>query len=378
VSFDASRLNFRGLGHTVSFRSRLSNIEKRGLLSYTAPRVRDIPNLTLIFTALYSDSDYATFRAKREEGSVQLSQKLSKANTILYRFTYRRNSVGSIQISPLLIPLYTQPVRIGLAAVNFVQDKRDDPIESHKGVFNTVDVGLASNIFGSQSSFTRFLGRNTTYHQIGKKLVLARSLNVGWLLPITQGLTVDQPSQADIFSGVALEEIPLAERLFSGGGSSHRGFPENQAGPRDIGVPQGPGGIPSEPTGFPLGGNAVLFNKVELRFPLIGDNIGGVIFHDAGNVFRTPGSISFRVKQRDPSDFGYMVHAAGFGVRYRTPLGPVRADLAYSINPPSYNGFKGTVQELLACGPPGSSTACQSQLNQISHFQFFFSIGQTF
>ena len=330
VSFDVSRLNFRGLGHTISFRSRYSNIEKRGLVSYTAPRLRDIANLTLIFTALYSDSDYATFRAKREEGSVQLSQKLSKANTALYRFTYRRNGVGSLQISPLLIPLYTQPVRIGLASVNFIQDRRDDPIESHKGIFNTVDVGLASKIFGSQSGFTRFLGRNTTYHQISKKLVLARSVNVGWLQPITKGLTSNQPSQADIFSGVALEEIPLAERLFSGGGSSHRGFPENQAGPRDAF------------TGFPVGGQALLFFNHELRFPLIGDSISGVLFHDAGNVYSRLRDISFRLSQphqtqttlvdnvptpQEVFGYNYMVHAVGFrnSISHADRSGPARS-----------------------------------------------------
>ena len=52
-----------------------------------------------------------------------------------------------------------------------------------------------------------------------------------------------------------------------------RGFPMNQAGPRD---PE---------TGFPLGGNALLFHSTELRFPLIGDNIHGVLFHDMGNVY---------------------------------------------------------------------------------------------
>ena len=46
------------------------------------------------------------------------------------------------------------------------------------------------------------------------------------------------------------------------------------------------------------------------------------------------------------TDFNYMVHAVGFGVRYRTPVGPMRLDLAYSLNPPTFNGLKGTYQEL--------------------------------
>ena len=77
-----------------------------------------------------------------------------------------------------------------------------------------------------------------------------------------------------------------------------------------------------------------------------------------------------------------MVHAVGFGVRYRTPVGPVRIDLAYSINPPRFFGFKGTFADLLSagvtpCSPPaGQIDRCVVQA--ISHFQFFFSIGQTF
>ena len=85
-----------------------------------------------------------------------------------------------------------------------------------------------------------------------------------------------------------------------------------------------------------LGGNALLFHATELRFPLVGDNIRGVIFHDLGNVYSNLNSISFRFHQRDITDFNYMVHAAGFGVRYRTPVGPVRADFAYKPRMPDH------------------------------------------
>ena len=70
-----------------------------------------------------------------------------------------------------------------------------------------------------------------------------------------------------------------------------------------------------------------------------------------------------------------MVHAVGFGVRYRTPVGPVRVDLAYSINPPRYNGFPGNYNQLVACS---AAATCQPQPLQINHLQFFFSIGQAF
>ncbi len=81
-------------------------------------------------------------------------------------------------------------------------------------------------------------------------------------------------------------------------------------------------------------------------------------------------------------DFDYRVHAVGFGIRYRTPVGPLRVDLGYSINPPYFYGFKGTQDQLLLAGvnpcpaPAGSPYSCVVQ--NVSHFQFFFSIGQTF
>ena len=149
--------------------------------------------------------------------------------------------------------------------------------------------------------------------------------------------------------------------------SSDRAFPEDQSGPRD---PE---------TGFPIGGNAMFFNQTELRFPLIGENVGGVLFHDFGNTFTGASDFSFRVNQDGLKDFDYMVHAVGFGVRYRTPIGPFRVDLAYGINPPRFYGFKGTEQDLVNAGV----NPCQNVPNQcteqsVSHLQFFFSIGQTF
>ena len=102
-----------------------------------------------------------------------------------------------------------------------------------------------------------------------------------------------------------------------------------------------------------------------------------------GNIYSDLSSISFRVKQSNNQDFNYMVHAAGFGIRYRTPVGPLRLDFAYSINPPSFVGFNGTINELLNCSPnlPVSHNLpgyCVGVPQQLSHFQFFFSIGQTF
>jgi outer membrane protein insertion porin family len=348
VNFGVSRVNFMGLGHTVGFRSQLSNFQKRVVANYYAPQFTGNDRLNLSFTSLYDNSrDIRTFAAERLESSIQLGQRLSKANTFQYRFTFRRVQIdqSTLSIDPALIPLFSQPVRLGIVSASFVQDKRDDPIDSRRGSYNTVDFGYAGSAFGSQSDFLRLIFRNSTYHRLRRDLVLARLTMLGGIYSL---------------SGRAPEkDVPLPERYFSGGGSTHRGFPDNQAGPRDLS------------TGFPIGGKALAMNTLELRFPLIGDTLGGVAFHDMGNVFRDLDKISFRTAQRNVQDFDYMVHTVGFGIRYRTPVGPVRFDIGYSPNSPKFFGFKGTREELVL----GGGNPLVQRINQL---QFHFSLGQTF
>ena len=355
ISFGISRLNFMGQGHTVSLQTRISNIDRRALITYLAPQFKGNEDLSVTFTGLYDDArDINTFNAKRQEAAVQLSQRLSRADSMQYRIAFRRVTVdpNSIKIQPQLIDLYSQPVKLGIVSHTFIQDRRDDPIDPHRGMYNTLDNGLSSNLFGSKTTFTRSLLRNATYYRIGRDLVFARSTSFGAIAKISRA------------------EIPLPERFYAGGASSLRAFGENQAGPRDI------------YTGFVIGGRALFTNIFELRFPFIGDNIGAVLFHDAGNVYSSVKNISFRFHQdttrvNDPSgfeyikDFDYMVHAVGFGIRYRTPVGPIRFDLAYALNPPEFIGFKGTREQLLL----GQGTRT---LQQLSHFQFHFSLGQVF
>ena len=345
ISLGVSRLNFLGLGHTVSLQTLLSTIEQRGLLTYLIPQLAGNDRLSLSVSGLFDDSnDVRTFTAHRLEGSIQLAQRLTRANTIQYRYTYRHITIpeDTLKISPELIPLYSQPDRNGSVSFSFIQDRRDDPTSSTRGFLNTVDFGYAGRKLGSDTDFTRLQFRNTTYHRITRDVVFARTTQFGYI---------------QRFAGLP---IPLAERFFSGGASTHRAFPDNQAGPRDL------------ETGFPLGGNAILFNSLELRFPLIGDNLGGVLFHDMGNVYSNITHISLRFRQINNQDFDYGVHGIGFGIRYRTPVGPIRVDISLSPNSPRFVGFSGTRDELLA------GTGMPNVPQRISIFQFHFSLGQTF
>ena len=347
VSFGVSRSNLFGVGHTAGLQTRLSNIQRRVLANYLAPQFRSSDRLNLNFVGLFDDSrNVRTFNARRWEGSAQLGQRLTRANTVQYRLTYRRVSVdaSTLKITPGLIPLLSQPVRLGIASITFIQDRRDDPLDAKRGWYNTVDAAVSTRWLTSESDFLRLLGRNSSYWKVGRDLVFARTLTLGLQYRLTDN---------------SLRDVPLPERFYSGGANSHRAFAENQAGPRDL------------VTGFPVGGKALLINSLEMRFPLVGDNLSGVLYHDAGNVYTQLSKVTLRSTQRGVTDFDYMVHSIGIGVRYRTPVGPIRFDIGYSPNSPRFNGFQGTREDLLF----GRGQLTNQRVNQI---QFHLSLGQAF
>lgn len=342
-AFGISRINFLGLGQTLGVQTAISTIEQRAALTYFIPHFVSNDKLNFTATALFDNSnDIRTFTAHRLEGSLQLGERVSRAYTVQYRFVFRHVTLSNLKIEQLLVPLLSQPETVGLAEFSLIQDKRDDPTDAHHGVYTTVDLGYAPSFLGSQTEFVRGLFRNSTYHQFGHDLVFARSTQFGVI-----SRTGGRPS------------IPLAERIYSGGSTSIRAFPDFQAGPRD------------PTTGFPIGGNAMFINNTELRFPLYGDNLGGVLFHDAGNVYSTLGDMSFRFRQENLRDFNYLVQSVGFGLRYRTPIGPFRVDLSISPDAPRFFGLKGTEQDYL------NGTAVPT-VQKINAFQFHISLGQAF
>jgi outer membrane protein assembly complex protein YaeT len=343
VQLGVSRINFLGLGQTIGIQSAASTIDQRAALTYFIPQFISNDKLSLTTSALIENSnDIRTYTAHRREGSLQLSQRVSRAYTFQYRLVVRNVKLSNLKIDNLLVPLLSQPETVGLGEFSIIQDKRDNPTDAHNGIYSTIDISYAPGYLGSQTHFARGLFRNSTYHLFGRDLVFARSTQFG-IISRTGGRA----------------SIPLAERIYSGGSTSLRSFPDFQAGPRD------------PTTGFPLGGNVLLANTFELRFPLLGDNLGGVIFHDAGNVYSSLSQFSFRFRQRNLTDFNYMVQSAGIGIRYRTPIGPIRLDLSLSPDAPRFFGLKGTEQDLI------NNTAI-STVQKINAFQFHFSLGQAF
>jgi outer membrane protein assembly factor BamA len=358
VSFDVTRLNFLGRDYTLLLKSRIGRLQQRALVSLEAPRVFNSTNKTLTFTSFFDKTqDVRTFTAERLEGSAQIQHMVNKATQILYRIVYRRVQVDptTLQVDPNLIPLLSRPVRVGFPNVTYIRDTRDNPIESTRGIYNTAYFDIASKIFASESNFARVVLQNSSYHVVKKSKnnqrlwVLARSTRIG----------VSEP-----YGSLDRAFVPLPERFFAGGSNTHRGFAINQAGPRDL------------QTGFPIGGNALFMNSIELRtpsiaLPFVEDKLSAVVFHDAGNVFTTASSMTHSIfKMQQPQqnqckqllicNYDYMSHAVGGGLRYRTPIGPVRVDVGYNLNPPFF------------------ARGNQNAVDRLSRLNFYLSIGQTF
>ena len=359
---EITRLNMFGRDQTLSFRARFGLLTRRALISYDAPRLHwfNRDNWHFTFSAFYDNTvNVNTFTSERLEGSIGAEQRYSRATTFLYRLTYQRVKVdpASLVIDPGLIPLYAQPVTIAMPSMTWVRDRRDNPVDTHKGSYNLLDLGLATSALGSQSNFGKVLFQNSTYYTFRKKWVLARNTQIG----------IEHPYGTNYYPGGSATAIPLPELFFAGGGNSLRGFAINQAGPRD------------PLTGYPIGGQGLFVNNVEIRtppvlLPYVGNNMSFVFFHDMGNVFANPNQIwSGLVRFHQPSiaacsppastfgcNFAYNPQAAGIGLRYKTPVGPVRGDVSYNFNPTRY-----PVRD-------------QNTVETLSHWNFFFSIGQTF
>lgn len=390
VSLGVSRINVGGRHQTVTMKGNVGRLQQRVLLSFDIPKLLNRDNLRFTSTGLYDNTvDVSTFTSKRLEQTFQVLQVLKRdqtsgrdLTTLAYRFSYRRVEATNIEVTSNLIPLLSTPTRVGIPNFLYIRNRRDSDLESTRGSYTTVEGGVASSYFGSEADFSRMLIKNSTYYTFfrnrstGRGFVLARSTSVGVENPFGNTAILD-PAQA-VPANHSL--IPLPERFYSGGGNSHRGFGLNQAGPRD------------PFTGFPVGGSAVFLNNLEMRFPnvqvpYLNDSIGFSVFHDMGNVFARPQEMlpslgrfhqpdqdaCFHADTHLKCNYNYVSHAAGLGVRYQTPIGPLRFDFGYNLNPPYFPSYTDITTNKVT----GKSTG-QFGYQRAGHFNFSFSVGQSF
>jgi len=338
LSLELSRMDVGGRDQTFSLQGRLSNLETGGSATYLIPRLGGHRDLSLRLNALVDQTrDVLTFTSQRREVSLSLEKQFSSKTFLLTRYAFRNDSVSNLNIPVQEVPLASQSGLVAGFGATYVNDRRDNPVDAAAGSYSLVDVFVANKGLGSQSDFGRLSGQNSTYYRLNRHVIFARDTRLGL---------------EETYRGSHDNVIPLPELFFMGGSESHRGFSINQAGPRD----------PVD--GYPIGGKAQFLNQLELRFPFERYHYGLVLFHDAGNVFSSVDTMRLlKFHQSSPTDFDYTVHAVGVGIRYQTPVGPLRLDIGYNLNPPSYQ-----VQPLNS----------PVQIHQLPRIQFSLSVGQAF
>jgi outer membrane protein insertion porin family len=317
ATFQYTRNNFRGLGETLTFAALGARLVQRGSASYANPHFIGTnwgSNLTL---SAERNSENPIFTSRTGDFGFQLERLLDKkaTRTLTLRYDYRQTALTNLLIPDLVSP-EDQHVRLSTLSGTFVRDTRDQPLDAHKGMYQTVELGINPTVLGSSVNFARLRAQQAYYKAVGKGIIWANSLRIG----------VEQE-----FAG---SRVPVSELFFSGGGSTLRGFPLNGAGPqRSVRVC----GNPSDPSTcafiqVPTGGRELFILNSEFRIPLpIKKGLGVVAFYDGGNVFE---HVGFR-------DFGSnYTNSVGIGLRYATPIGPVRIDLGHNFN--ALPGIKAT------------------------------------
>ncbi|MGH9377330.1 MAG: POTRA domain-containing protein [Terriglobia bacterium] len=309
-SVEYSRLNMMGRGETGAASVLLSRLDQRGTLTYSDPHFHGLDWSSLFSVSGERNGENPLFTAGLEDASFQLQRTLDsrRTKTLQLRYSFSRTLLSNLLIPALVLP-QDRSIRLSTFSATFIHDTRDNPLDARHGVYQTLDFGVNPKIIGSSADFTRFLGQAAFYHPIRPSLVWANSVRIG----------VAKPFGGDL--------IPLSERFFSGGADSLRGFPTFGAGPQRT-VPactDSKNPATCVDIRVPVGGNELFIWNSEGRFPLpVKKGLGGVIFYDGGNVYDHIVLSNFLKEY---------TNTVGFGIRYDTPVGPIRLDIGRSLNP---------------------------------------------
>jgi outer membrane protein insertion porin family len=317
----------------------------------------------------------------RFTATIQTQRILDRGSrTIVFgRYSYedvRLFNLESLVVRPILEP--DSKIRLSRFGVSLVRDtrercekgllarsRRDDDeqpgkpgeicrynqVDATRGGFLSVDYALALRQLGGNISFNRF---QTTYRHYYKASWLRDTVFAG---NMTLGL-------ANLFNPIdrdgngTIDEIdrtlPISERFFSGGSTTLRGFSFEEAGPREVVIPEGEfrdndkNVVFLNPFTVPVGGNALAVLNLEARVPLT-RTVQVVPFYDGGNVFRRVGDL-FGKSDPEPVPPGdilaairavnlrsHWTNTVGLGFRWTTPFGGALAvDYGFLLNPPEF------------------------------------------
>ncbi len=307
VEFD--RHNMRGLGETASVSILLSRLDQRALATYTQPHFAGSQWSSLTSLSAERTTENPLFGASLADASFQLERVISRKNNTRFQIRYDFNkTVLSQLLVPELVLQQDRDVHLSTFSGTLIRDTRDKPLDAHRGTFDTLTLGITPTALGSSASFAKLLGQYAFYKPF-HSVVFADSLRLGFVKS---------------FEG---SFVPTSQLFFSGGGDSLRGFPIDEAGPQRLvpfcNVLTGQNGCVN--VTVPVGGRQLFILNSEVRFPThLMKALGAVVFYDGGNVYSAINLHNF---------VDNYSNTVGVGLRYSTPIGPVRIDLGRNLNP---------------------------------------------
>lgn len=320
-SFEVGRRNLFGRNRSInlfsriSFRPRGESIEEPEARGYGFNEYRVVTtyreigaftwNADVAVSAFSEQAIRTSFNFRRHGVNAELLRRLSPRVRLTTRYSLGRTQLFDERLSPeeqLDVDRLFPQVRLSSVTVSVYRDTRDDVLDPTRGTLLATDSELAPRLIGSQIGFGKTFVQVFGFRQLSARrgLVLASAVRVGLARGFEQRI-----GETDV-----IVDLPASERFFAGGSTTVRGFSQDRLGAVET----------IAETGFPRGGNALLVLNAELRAPVWRD-VGVVGFVDGGNVFA-------RVEDFDLSAIRV---TPGFGLRYRSPIGPVRFDLGFKL-----------------------------------------------
>jgi outer membrane protein assembly complex protein YaeT len=320
--------NLFGTGRYIGFQGVWSpGFDTEAYLTYREPFIGPF-NVPVQLTVFQTDDSTRKGARIRQRGtSIEASRVAFERTRWSLQYQYKISECIQVQPNDLCsqvannIPVPTLPrslldIQISSITPTFFWDKRDDIIDPHHGFFTSASASYAFPLFSAKSQFTKEFVQGAWYIPLATRTVFAMSGRVGWIQPI--GATEQS------------RFVPLSERFVGGGEASHRAFGLDLLGDLCVDPRENrPGvlcaatlynlGTPEHPRLAPLGGSGLLIMNAEYRFPIFGP-VGAAVFTDIGNVY---GTSTIRL-----DDLRYGI---GTGMRYVSPLGPLRFDVGYKL-----------------------------------------------
>lgn len=289
--------NLFGDANMGSIRLEASTLWRRYILNYTEPYFldRDIRSLTYLLREERKqkniDTGEISYRVIKNSASTGLEKELGKrVSASLY---YEYSIVDTYDVKPDIILSKEDAGRLAISSLSpaIYYNALNDPFDPTRGVLVGLNVKDASDFLLSETEFTKATLRASAYTRLAGRIVSAISLGGG--LAKGRGETTS---------------LPLVERFYLGGRNTVRGFDQDSLGP--VGS-----------NGLAIGGNYFLLGNLEFRIRLAG-SWRTVIFGDCGNVWIERANVST----------GDLRCSAGVGLRYRTPVGPLRLDYGRKLD----------------------------------------------